>query len=466
MIWLNSVADLQYYNLLPGEYCYCELLLQPADLLLQGHITASYTGTPSIVVQCYTPDGVTNLGDITGLFDWFAGVAPDGSKYFNLKAKEFSGVLCAQKCFILRVRFQVGSTVLFDRYTEQYCLHNDCCLRVTSVTINGTTTEILPPGVPGATSTAPVVDNCGRPIITLKSLFDCYDSISGDFYGFPTSTTGGTAAGGPFRFEKVTHITGTVRRQPREITRQVSGNCRVQKVESARTYDLQGREMFPLWKMDEIEGMLHGNHVFVNGREYIYRGDTPFTRLYPCRDYFRLKTTLEDCPKQQIFGCSTECDAQGRHERYYGIRRQASPERYYDEAGRNIGTTKPELFNWYRVQDGVTAVEEVAAPAGTATHYTIFRVRGERYIPTFFYAGAKRADAKVYGRALSADAPDYNSLFGLPTDYTECAAPVFGQQITVEAMTCTAPTFGEVTLEQTCDAPTFGQVTIEEYRYY
>lgn len=147
MIWIDSISELQYYKSNYGLPCYCERIMVPNDILLQAQV---YTGivpgqigsgaTYSVVVQAYSADGLTLLGDITPSFEWYA-FAVSAAVYVNLMMIKFSPIICAQKCFILKVTISqiAGATlIVFSKFTERFCLDN-CCVLPSGIDIEITT---------------------------------------------------------------------------------------------------------------------------------------------------------------------------------------------------------------------------------------------------------------------------------------------------------------------------------------
>lgn len=148
MVWFDSLEYLQYYNQTPGVDCYCDLLVDPNDLILQAEIPYSPSGQYIVLIEVLQPDGLVVFEDATQYFQWYAFQANNGNYYINMQALRFSPAMCANSCFILRVtisRVEVYGTVIgetqtinrivFQKYTERYCVDN-CCIIATSISIN------------------------------------------------------------------------------------------------------------------------------------------------------------------------------------------------------------------------------------------------------------------------------------------------------------------------------------------
>lgn len=421
MIWIDTIEELDYYTEEPP--CYCELLLQPQDLLLQGNLGVAMPPF-DIQVTALTPDGLTVLGDVLPFISVYYGTAPNGTTYFNLRLNTWPQFLCKNPCFVLHVVIPG----YFDKYTKQYCIH-DCCVLPDDITVEvegqGPFTFPTPPVNNGGTM-------CLHNIVTIKTVFDCWDEQTGDFYG----------EGESFPFYKITNIEATFKRLPREIQRTISQNCRLQKSASTRQYELQSFEQFPLWKADELESMFHANHIYINGVEYQMQTDTPFRSLFKCKEKFALKTAFEDCQHQQVFGCGENCED---HRYYFRIANDAGT--YQDEIGRKYATP----YELLRVQNGVQDVEDVTADVPFPSYKT-FAVKSRKPVPAF-YAGKRVPANKVYPHKLSATSPDYSKIY---SNTGRTPAPVVGT-ITVTDYFTPAPVIGTITV--TDEAVIIGQIS-------
>ena len=55
MIWIENIQDLEYYRRSASDYCYCELLLKPTDICLQGSIgTGGLAGNAMVSFHAYS----------------------------------------------------------------------------------------------------------------------------------------------------------------------------------------------------------------------------------------------------------------------------------------------------------------------------------------------------------------------------------------------------------------------------
>lgn len=143
MIWIDDINELDYYNptTLPVP-CYCELIMQPDDLYLQAPI-GTETGSIDVRVETYEADGISLIEVIDDSFYNFELVTDAlGNRYVNIRFIRFTELMCNNPCFIFRVKIhrvirrQLYQTrrLIFDKYTQRYCLH-DCCIIPSQVVV-------------------------------------------------------------------------------------------------------------------------------------------------------------------------------------------------------------------------------------------------------------------------------------------------------------------------------------------
>lgn len=448
MIWFDSKYDLQYYNQPEGVECYCEALIKPSDMILQGMLPAVPGNSYTMHIDVYSADGNTFYESANTYFSYFFGGIADGRRYFNAQLKGYSPGMCSHECFVLNVYVtNAAGGQVFNKWTERYCIAN-CCDEVTS--IDFTQTEVVSPYGPQPytiTPYNPVVptkpnnpsNNCGEAYITITSYFDCNDKFTGEYYGDPQTVYSGTA----FKFKKVTNLKGAIRTLPREIIRQYSLNCKLQKVESVTEYQLLGFEIFAVWKMREIEGQLHANHIAINNynginRNVEFKGGTPFQLLrvgYNCDPFYKLDVTLNDCSVNQIFGCGDKCNTEGSAPMGMVVPAIQGAVQYYDENKNYLGATAEELINYYATRPGVENVEVLNTEDYDCSFETAFIVYGTEYIPTSVYVNGTRQSNRIFGQSLTA----MSELCGLIKP--ACATPYIGT-IFMEDNICATPVIG------------------------
>lgn len=153
---------------------------------------------------------------------------------------------------------------------------------------------------------------CGQfPIIQIKSTFECIDNETGYYYGLTDNVISGNPT---FSYVNVFNIPATIKRTPRTINKVTAYNCKVQRSESFRPYELKGQgvdALLPDWKLNELENLLHGNKIEINdfgylgNREYIYDGGEIGEKVHKRIDLFRITIPLRDCAVRTDFGCGS-----------------------------------------------------------------------------------------------------------------------------------------------------------------
>lgn len=464
MIWFDKITHLQYYHQPKDVPCYCEAIAYPTDMFLQGHIFNG-NGSYTLKIYVYSADGITQYEDATSYFDYYFGKIPGPcTHFFNARLKSFSPAMCAHECYVLRVEVvQSNGMTVFNKYTERYC-QNNCCDVARNITFEQT--GFSPLVVDGDDITDPLVEilgnevtlagvspkifipagNCGEQLIRILSKFDCIDKFTGDFYGIP----GDVLSGDPtFAYRKITTLRGHMVRRPRDIKREISYNCKVQRSESAAQYLLEGFEYLPPWKMYEIEGQLHANRIWVDDfsgvQEYQFTGGAAFKQVSKCFEFFKLEVKLEDCTQRQVFGCTPNCITSTNFDgsnKIFVIPANYSSNGFYDSYKQLIAYDYDGLLDYFRTRTGTTGVSDVDTEDMDCTAYKVLSVTSTGDIDTHIYYDAPVASNKVYG-VLAANINDLCTY--LPKT---CDVPAQGVW-TVEEPVCATPVQGVFTVTET-----------------
>lgn len=439
MVWLDNILDLQFYNPPPGNLpCYCEQIIFPYTMVLQGS-WVPLSGDLIFYAETRSPDGLIFYEDVTANFEVYF-FQFNGLNYFNARLKYFADSMCVNPCYILRVAIFQDIYTVFNKYTERYC-QTTCCDLATGI-------DITQDGLVAPTPSNPVLTNytkvndCGDVIITLTSTSDCYDNFTGDFYGIPTNILSGSAT---FSFYKFTNMKGRLVPKPRELTRQYSFNCNIQKVETKRVYLLEAYEYFPAWKVNEIEGQLLSKEIYVEGRRFEYAGGVAFKQLTQCAELFKLETTLEDCTVRQIYGCGVPCGTNNNYDgamAMFVIPSSYADGNFYDETGVVIATDYEGLLDYIRNMDGMYEVTDLTPPSGFGCDvFAAFSFSGNGYLPGSIFFDNYQQGNRVYSVVLSSS-DDICGQVG-----TECAAPVLGS-VTVTTFLCDEPVIGTIVITE------------------
>lgn len=458
-MWFNSIAELPYYDTkLP---CYCEPLAVPHDLILQSSFSkygSSYTFSATLM----SPDGLTEYEDITPYFSVYYFINPiNGQYYFNARLDRFSDEMCIKKCWIIQIIISVPDAILFNKYTQRYCTAT-CCETASGVTFSQ---DGLVVGSDISLPTNPTnslfTDDCGETLVRLISRFPCYDAFSGEYYALPDDIISGSAT---FSYTKVTSLRGRFVPRPREITRQISYNCKLQRSESARQYLLESYDLYPAWKMVEIENQLHAPYLWVE-TQYEYKdvqfvGGIVFDKAEGARDcteYFKLSANLSDCIIRQTFGCDEGCTTTGYagYAGFFIVPQSYNGGNVYDGNKTLIAEDIDGLLDWLHAFEGVTEVEIIAAESGSPVvspaispiscgYDYVIGIKTENqsvYVPTNIYFNSPIAANKVYITTFD----EISEICDL-IPVTNCATPVL-DYYTLEAVVCATPVLDYYTLE-------------------
>lgn len=435
MIWRNSIADLDYYN--GEEDCYCEKIVTAGDLILQGFFSPVNQIT-GIIITLWSADGLTNYGDMGSYFDVWYGVEPTTGRYFfNARLNSFAPEMCEHKCWILQFQvFSSGQGRVFNKYTERYC-QSDCCDTARGVIIGEALEAGTEPPTPGMSS--PLFGDCGERLVRLVTINTCYDPFSDEYYGVPPVVLSGTA---DFSLTKISVFSGRIVQRPREIVREISYNCKLQKSESRRQFLLEGFTKFPAWKMNEIENQLHAEQIWVdsypNMKQYQFYGGSVFRKpdgLKNCEEIFKLEAILEECPIRKYFGCGEPCEgtpgALGFGQFFVIPDNYSEGQPIYNDAKEPVAYGTDDILDYLRNQDGVTSAELVATSPVECSYYAIIGMSGS-FLPGSLYIGNTSPANRTY--ALNVDEINEICEFITPG----CTAPVLDYVIGIEN-TCAAP---------------------------
>lgn len=458
-MWFNTIAELPYYDAsLP---CYCEPLALPQDLILQGSFN-KYGNSYSFTATLLSPDGLTTYEDITSYFSIYYFNNPiNGLHYFNARLNRFSPEMCLRKCWIIQVEIYTVDAVLFNKYTQRYCTAT-CCETATGVVFSQDGIDVpVGTGRPTDPTNSLFTDDCGEILVRLISRFPCYNNFTGEYYAIPDDIISGSA---DFAYTKITSIRGRFVPRPREITRQISYNCKLQRAESARQYLLEGYDIYPAWKMVEIENQLHAPYIWIETqyeyKEVQFTGGIVFGKVdgaRDCTEYFKLSANLSDCIIRQTFGCDEGCSTTG-YQGYAGF--FIIPQSYnggaiYDSNKQLIAEDIDGLLDWFHAFEGVIEVEILAAESGSPVvspaisplscdYDYVIGIKTETssvYIPTAIYYNSPIPANKIYSVTFD----EISEVCDL-IPVVNCAQPVL-DYYTLEDIDCATPVLDYYTLE-------------------
>lgn len=462
MLWFYPKEHLQYYNP-PATGCYQEYIVYPADMVLQGGFSGG-SSTFSLKIEVYSTDGKTLYEDASSYFEYYFAANPyqKGLFFFAARLKSFSPAMCGHKCFVLLVTVtDAQNGIRFLSYTEQYRVA-DCCDVARGIIIGteGFTVGLEPfigkipdtdnggstttsGGFPTPTQPQQPVGACGEKLIRIISAWSCYDAFSGDVY------SGGTVLQGTyFPFVKITNCHGRIVPRPYEITKQISYNNALQRVESQKQYALECYDYFPTWKMEELMFQMHAQHLYVddyrNYRAYRYLGGTPLAKVKGARDcdeIFKLEVTLSDAVIRQTLGCGDTCSTTTSGASYFIIPANYSGGSFFDGNGTPIADNIEQLVTWFGSQNGITVAEEMDLSCLDCVIYGAVKVEGLSTIPSSIYYDRAINKTKIY--AINTD-----EFCNICADIgaQACLSPAIGSIVETDAV-CATPEAGSVSEE-------------------
>lgn len=445
MVWQDSIDDIEYYNNDPRVACYHDYIITPTDILLQGQLPIVAQGY-SLIINVLTPSGVF-IENATTFFSYYFALALVGNvnpitlQYFNIQGNLFSSGMLSNVCFILEVIVKdANSITVFHKFTEAYQLTENAGVYPTNITIdqNGVSLDAV-------ICETPSLSACTPNLLKFVSKAECYDSLTGDYYGLPTQVFGG-AYSTQFQFYKQSYIQACIRKKPTEIKRTISLNCRTQKTEITPLLELRGQTLYPGWKKDEIEYMFMGNHLYFDDIEYQSIGGTPFTDAYKkpyvcCIYHYILAMPLNKCYEFNIFGCN-DCTVQTTGAKaYYVVMKQPASGTYFDDNNQKIAYDSDSLLTYFQGRNEVvTAIDDTDISVSMQCKpYLIVGVSGGDNLPSYIQVDGVGKINRVYAQYLTGNQSLNNLCGNLST--SPCDTPILGTT-SVISLFCTAPTLG------------------------
>lgn len=452
MILIQNINRLQQYNLARREKCYCEPVVNPRDVNLQGFLPLENTNNYVVNIYLFDKSGVIFRDNVTTDFKILLGTTIYNQRYFNVELKEFSSKF-VDDCFILQIEVTNDGVRVFDMVTEMYCRRygtTECFINVPAkdwfkVTKNGMVEidcqqfrngngligagyeiiydqnnqsyKIMLPcdttavsvvyiqnsvptclTLPVLTSTTIEDDPCKLPLLELQSTFDCLDDITGHYFGDPLNLLNLINAPNDQTTIYRNHIwlESEIIKAPIELKRETNFLGKTQKTDYVRLFNFNGLMAFPDWKKEEIEGILSGKRVIINESEVVLRSGVVFEKdSITCTNSFLLKAKIESFPITNDFNCVDTCVTLCS---YFVIPAGQPNQAYFGDNGNLIGYSLSSLLEYYRSYSGVVSVETVNTSALDCKPVAVFKVSATDYIPSFFYFGSDSLNNRVYAK--------------------------------------------------------------------
>ncbi|VXB03183.1 hypothetical protein [Chryseobacterium sp. 8AT] len=436
MILLNNLSQLQQYNLAYKEQLYFQPILLPSDICLQGFLPKQIQNNYSIEVHLMSYDGDEFIADLTDSFKVLFAVSNANQNYFNIQLKDFDQIDKENiELFLLKVIVQNNGLLLYSKITEPYrklktskmCygVIDDFAMMIISkagyIKINNETfqfgqglqdsgfeidynegnyylyvdcLDIVQVGycykgedvkinIPLIATEFLQENGCQLPLIKLSATYNCFDNVKNAYYGDPKTLLNYPGNDQTLIHQNSFYIQGQLQIQPAEIKRNITFLGKPQRTENIEKLSVFGLEVFPDWKMREIESVLSGRRIFVDGIEYIYRGTKSFTRdEIQGSNSWIFKTELENPPKVNDFTCIEDCITNCY---YFVITSGTKDQDYYREDKSKIGDTYQELIDYFNSLNDIISVTDVDTSTIGCHIVAAIKIDSFGYVPSFIY---------------------------------------------------------------------------------
>ncbi|PUZ25027.1 hypothetical protein DCC81_11985 [Chitinophaga parva] len=307
---------------------FCQPFVFPWELMLTDHFGCEQLTTATFTLKVeFLLDDDSPGTDITSSFAIALGLDADNKNVFVAQLKEYPENMPSS--FRLQVTINNGDNVVYQQSTEAWAFVNDQCVtawtmpsgdwgRVVAgrLVVNGIRYAVdatgagLPDGLTfgvnsvrgevslgadagfvyeiygedatGAeilfTNMGTVCGNDGRctnTTVLLEGVFDC-NAPDGRFTGSVLPL--GDDFADDVRYRYMTRLKADLLELATGITRTISYNNRIQRTEWADKYQLISYQPLTTWQKNEVETILKGGRIFIQGVEYTFDNQTAFDR--------------------------------------------------------------------------------------------------------------------------------------------------------------------------------------------
>ncbi|MFC7347303.1 hypothetical protein ACFQO9_11300 [Chryseobacterium zhengzhouense] len=449
MILLNNLSQLQQYNLAYKEDLYFQPIVLPTDVSLQGFLPKQSQNNYNIEIHLMSWDGDQFISDITHSCKVLFGISNNNQNYFNVQLKNFEDFEKYDvELFILKIIIKNNNAHLFSKLTEpyrrlktsqicysviddnsmilisktgyikinnqvfqfgqglqdagfdidynegNYYIYVDCQDSVqANYTLNGEDISLEFDIVPTQYLR---YDGCQLPLIKISATYNCFDNVKNAYYGTPKSFLNYSQNDQNLVHQNSFYIAGQLQLQPAEIKRNITFLGKPQRVENIEKLSIIGLEVFPDWKMREIESALSGRRLFIDGVEYIYRGAKAFTRdEVQGSNSWILKTEIENAPKVNDFTCIEDCITNCY---YFVIPNGNKNQDYYREDKTKIGDTYQELIEYFSSLNDVISVTDVDVSTVGCYVSAVIKIDSFGYVPSFIYYKMPLNEYRIFSK--------------------------------------------------------------------
>jgi hypothetical protein len=336
---------------------YCFPFVFPWEIQLTDHFGLEHITNPLYDLQIELVDDTGDTtGVITSSFDLTVGLDSNDKNVYVAILREYPVNMPTN--FRLMITITNGADVVYNQVTESYIFVNDQCLtaHVASnnewaaiatggrLIVNGSSYQVgvtgtgLPNGLTfGINSTRQessigseaglvyelygedgegnriifrnpgIVCNkgqCHTDTLLIEGLFDC-SAPDGRYVGSILPYQG---LDDDIRYRYQTRVYADLIEMPADITRTIAINNKVQRTERVKRYQLVSYEPLPGWQRDELETILMGAKVFIQGEEFVFTTGKPFERMGVIgTSGWWLKADLEQIIERKEYSCEVVC---------------------------------------------------------------------------------------------------------------------------------------------------------------
>lgn len=338
---------------------FCLPFVFPWEVQLTDHFGLEHLTSQVFDLQIeLVDDNGAPAGVITASFDITIGKDSDDKNVFVAMLKEFPETM--PTVFRLMVTISAGANIVYREVTESYSFLNDQCMTAYVIdntswasivnggrlVINGESWPVtitgvgLPAGFTfgsnGARQESSIAaesglvyelygedadgnqidftnagmvcskadGQCGNDTLLIEGRFDCI-AADGRYTGsvLPFSEDDPN-----IRYRYLTRLYADLIEMPADITRTISLNNKTQRTERVRRYQLISYVPLPAWQKDELETILMGSSVYIQGEEYVFTTGKPFERQAVVgTSGWWLKADLEQVVEKKDYSCEVIC---------------------------------------------------------------------------------------------------------------------------------------------------------------
>lgn len=337
----------------------CTPFVFPWEVQLTDHFGLEHLASQEFVLTIeLVNDAGMPAGDITDSFNVTIGLDSEDKNVFVAVLKEYPETMPVN--FRLMVTIKASDAVVYSMVTESYVFLNDQCISAYTINnndwgaianggrlvVNGERIAVtitgsgLPSGftfgVNGARQESSIsVESglvyeiygedqdgnqldftyagmicnkgegfCNQNTVLIEGRFDCM-APDGRFTG---SVLPHDDSDPDVRYRYLIRLYADIIEMPADITRTIAINNKTQRTERIKRFLLVSYAPMSTWLKDEMETMLMGSNIYIQGREYVFTTGKPTERQgVPGTTGWWLKADLEQVVERKDYSCEVVC---------------------------------------------------------------------------------------------------------------------------------------------------------------